>query len=126
MPPSCVEEPLGQRHRQDRVSSSSMSRSMAGSSQDMPLDHLGKGDTCNQDGPATMEEAVGMCNNLDDTSGEWLDPKLVHMGCMEEMQRSKAMEVRLPMPREQALQHPRTQSRATSSLGDHHCLLCDS
>lgn len=51
-----------------------------------------------------MDDVVGMDNSDDDTVGERLDPKLVHEGCMEEMQRFQDMEVYEPVFREQPLQ----------------------
>lgn len=47
-----------------------------------------------------------MDNCYDDVTGEWLDPQLVHEGCMDDMKRFKQMGVYERVPRDEALRDP--------------------
>lgn len=61
---------------------------------------------CEPDHEELVSTMRKMDNCYDDITGEWLDPKLVHAGCQEEMKRFEHMGVYKRAPSEEALSDP--------------------
>lgn len=73
------------------------------------IDQMECYDMCELDDPDLTDIIHRMDTCYDDTTGatgEWLDPPLVHEGCMEEMRPFREMQVHERVPRQEALSDP--------------------
>lgn len=70
------------------------------------LDNVECYDVCEPDNDDLVKAVTMMDNCYGDTIGEWLDPKLVREGCIDEMRRLSEMQVYKRVLREEALRDP--------------------